>query len=60
MSTDAVLSTPLIISFGLSGPGSLVFGTVRPRVQFRPRPQAHGRCRYIALQTVCQPGRPKT
>ena len=59
MSTDAVLSTPLIISFGLCGPGSLVFETVRPRVQFRPRPQAHGRCRYIALQTVCQPGRPK-
>ena len=59
MSTDAVLSTPLIISFGLCGPGSLVFETVRPRVQFRPRPHAHGRCRYIALQTVYQPGRPK-
>ena len=36
MSTDAVLSTPLIISFGLCGPGSLVFETVRPWVQFRP------------------------
>src|SRR5437667_3993114 len=36
MSTDAVLSTPLIISFGSCGPGSLVFETVRPRVQFRP------------------------
>ena len=59
MSTDAVLSTPLIISFGLCGRGSLVFETVRPRVPIPARPHAHGRCRYIALQTVCQAGRPK-
>src|SRR5438094_10679043 len=59
MGTDAVLSTPLIISFGLCGRGSLVFETVRPRVPIPARPHAHGRCRYIALQTVCQAGRPK-